>query len=620
MSILTIILFFIYLWGFGYSITRFFHNAENVFERNLMRIGIGLGIFPVLGALLNVVRTPLDWKIFLVLSLIIPLFDLFKRIRNKQYSSFSLKLTKTNLSTLLVFIIFIITLFMYVKGSFIYPYFEDDDPWSQAAAIKYVAMEKTTFSDYHFSNYIDPYPPAYSIILGVLHQTSPDLMWTIKFFNALIISLGIIFFYFFVKEFTNDKNKALFATFVLMAIPSYLSHFIWSHALIVTLYFPSLYALEMIKYDKKWAYIAMFPIAAILITQPTQAIKFGVIFSIYFLIKSIINKKFQLSLFLAGLYGFILSFLWWAPMILKYGSIPAVLGGQGGMEYISQAKGTESLLSGLRQFFDPAGGSATRVYSFSDFVWAQKTNMINNPIGWGLVISLLLLLGLIYIIIKYRDLLQKEHNWKLITVFWFVFTFLGVNSLTFNLPIGLFAFRFWMLLAIPVSILTAEGLWFLFSLNKQASIKPVILIIIIVGILLTSFYQKYTVNTAVWSPGQGWNSFEEIQGYTWMKDNLPKNTLVFTACIDDSHVIAYDMFSCIWCKDVEDYRKGFLNKSIEDITPWLKSKNYEYLLLDTWCAVNYGINETNTKINDLINSKKYTPIHQTPGAIILKII
>ena len=40
-------------------------------------------------------------------------------------------------------------------------------------------------------------------------------------------------------------------------------------------------------------------------------------------------------------------------------------------------------------FFNPEGGTATRAYSFSDFFIAQKTNMINSPIGIGIIISLI---------------------------------------------------------------------------------------------------------------------------------------------------------------------------------------------------------------------------------------
>lgn len=52
MSFITILLFFIYTWGLGFALTSFVKNSQNFFERNLMRIGIGLGVIPILGVFL----------------------------------------------------------------------------------------------------------------------------------------------------------------------------------------------------------------------------------------------------------------------------------------------------------------------------------------------------------------------------------------------------------------------------------------------------------------------------------------------------------------------------------------------------------------------------------------
>ena len=140
MSIITIILFFIYTYGLGYSISFFLKSSNNLFERNLMRIGFGLGVIPLLGVILNLLHIPIDWKIFLVLSIIIPVYNMF-RFRNSIKIP-SIKLTKSNIAVILVLVMFFLTLFMYVKGSFVYPYLEDDDPWTHAKGIKYVTMEK----------------------------------------------------------------------------------------------------------------------------------------------------------------------------------------------------------------------------------------------------------------------------------------------------------------------------------------------------------------------------------------------------------------------------------------------------------------------------------------------
>jgi len=190
-SIITIILFFLYTWGLGFTVTYFVKQSENTLERHLMNIGIGLGVFAILSIILNFFRVPLDWKIFLVLSLIIPVYDLIKKYKNKQLSFPNFKLTKSNLAILIVLLIFLTSFYIYTKGAFSYPYLEDEDPWGHAIGVKYVALEKDAYDPPLIGedlqgqdlvlSYIDPYPPAYDVFLGILHQTSPDLTWTMKF-------------------------------------------------------------------------------------------------------------------------------------------------------------------------------------------------------------------------------------------------------------------------------------------------------------------------------------------------------------------------------------------------------------------------------------------------------
>ena len=608
-----------YTFGIGYIATTFLKNSDNFLERNLMRIGFGLATLPTIFLLFSYLRIPIDWRLILIFSLIAPVFYLIKNHRNIKINlKISQEFTKSNIYVIIVLILFFASLFMYAKGAFIYPYLEDDDSWAHTLGIKYVATEKTVFNRAGATNYLDPYPPAYDSIFGLLHQTSPSISWTIKFFNALIVSLSIIFFYFFVKEFTSNREKALFATFVLAVMPSYLSHFIWSHAFIPGFFFLAFYSLERIKYDKKWIIISTLTITAIFLTQITQSIKFVVFFLIYFIVKSLYNKKFFIDIFSTFVFAFLISLLWWATRwksvfgtMLSYTEKTA----QAQIVHTSLFK---RLFSIIQRAFPADGGTATRAYTFDDFFIAKSQNLINNPIGFGIAISILLLLGIIYLSLRYKHLFKKENSWITITFFWLLFTFLGVNSLTFNLPVGLFAFRFWMLLAIPVSILAAEGMWFLFYLSKLIKIpRVVILAIVILGLIFTSGIQKYTVNTAVWGPGAFWTSMEEIQGFLWMKENLPLNTKVFTY-INEGAVIGSDMYACRWCEE-ERVFKNNINTTAAETHSWLKAKNYEYLIIEGQFVKKYDLNTTNIKIGELANSNLFIPVHQTNGFILFKL-
>ena len=115
-----------------------------------MYAAIGLGVFPILSITLNFLHIPLDWKIFLLLSLAFPVYIVGRKIYKKEYHfsfhpTFSPTLRKSDLVIIAVLLIFAASLFMYAKGAFAYPYLEDEDPWGHAVGAKYVALEKNAY-------------------------------------------------------------------------------------------------------------------------------------------------------------------------------------------------------------------------------------------------------------------------------------------------------------------------------------------------------------------------------------------------------------------------------------------------------------------------------------------
>ena len=283
----SVILFFILTWAFGFSITYFVKKPDNVLEYHLMNLGIGLGTVPILGTFLNLIHVPLDWRLFLLLSLILPLYSLYKSFKNdKNFLKFKFKpkIKKSTVYIIFAIILTVIFLVIYHKGAFAYPYLEDDDPWGHVVSTSYIAKFKTfSIEDPSFdpSGYFEAYPQGYGILQGLMKQTNNNIIWSLKFFNVLIISLGLLFFFFFSKEFLKSHKKALFATFVIFVIPCFLSHFIWASTLAITLFFPALYCVERIKSDKRWVYPSIIIIASIIVTQPSNGLIFSVLFFIY---------------------------------------------------------------------------------------------------------------------------------------------------------------------------------------------------------------------------------------------------------------------------------------------------------------------------------------------------
>lgn len=675
MDFLTIILFFACSYGLGFSLAKIAKEPENFLERNLMRIGIGLGAFIILGLLLNLLRVPLDWRIFLGLSIIIPLFHLAKNAGNIRLG---FKITRYDVTILVMLLIFLASFYMYSKGAFSYPWLEDDDSWGHALGVKHVAIEKTVFAEKPL-RYIDPYPPSYDMLLGILHQANGSLYWTLKFFNALMISLGLIFFFFLAKELT-DKNRALFATFALASIPAFLSHFIWAISLSIPLYFVAFYCAEKIKHDRKWLFIAAIMTGAVLTTAPSHSAYFGIFFIAYCLAKALTEKKFAVPYALSGIIGIFISFaLWWLPSVLKHGLKDTLrgLGSPPGVNVLTTA------------------GTADRIYTLRDFIIAQKQNMINNPIGIGFVVSFLVLFAILSLIWKYWNEIKKNKlaigvfflmaifsmlfflsqtytkfvpkrnvtalepgtvpffeflsgqifmiaflsivlftlisviivNYRgnefkdshlILALGWLLIAFYAVNASPFLYKLT--PFRVWSILAIPVAIIAAEGLASLIQLFGKFKVpKFAVIAVIVAGILLTSAYQKYTVNTAQWPPGGFWTSYDEVLGYVWMKDNLEKNSNIFSF-VNNGPVIGMDMHTCHWCANIQEYQQNGFNQTTEHNYNWLKREKYRYVIVDGQTARKFGANETNIKVQEMIASNKFVPVFNNNGLVILEIL
>jgi len=601
----TIMYFFVVSYFLGFSATSFVKNSDNFLERNLMRIGIGFTLIPLVAVAINLVGIPIDWKYVLVLSLVYPTFYLIRNFSRIKEIKQRLSITKSDLYIIAVLVIFAVTFYMYASGAFAYPYLENDDSWGHAETVAYISIEKDIFSSEAYGiRYVHPYPPAYGTLMALLHQTNNSVFWTLKFFNALIISLSIIYFYFFAKHFFNNSAKALYATIALAAMPAFMSHFIWALALTMSVFFVCFYALEQIVNDKKWLVVAALAMFAAFASSPTHSIYFGFFFALYFLGKLIIQRKFLVNEAIAGVLGVAMSVaLWWGPMILKYG-IAGTLGGLGGQASL----GTANLM-----------GSGDRNYAISDFLFAHPQNMINSPIGLGVVVSLMAALGILFILMRWKVLWQEKHAWAFVTLLWLAFALYAVNAASFTIKLS--PFRTWMLLAIPIALLAAEGIIALQQLVKGIGGNTavfVLIAIIIGGIHYTSFQQKYDLNTAQWPPGGFWSSGDELAAYLWLKDNTEQGAHVFGYVINGP-IIGFDKFICFWCEDIKEFRKTAINQSSQNAYTFLKQHDFRYLIIDGQVARKYGTEAANSKAQEFAQSGLFQPVFQNNGAIIFKI-
>jgi len=668
-NLTTLLLFFVYSWGFGFTFTFWLKNADNFWERNLMRLGIGMGALITVGLLLNLLSIPLDWRLFLLLSSIAPLYHLAKH-RGKVFSAIDLHLTKTNLFTIIILLMFSGLLFMYTSGAFSYPYLEDDDPWSHVLGVKYIAVEKTLYDSPNRNfQYIDPYPPGYDLWLGVLHQTSVSASWTLKFFTAMFVSIGIIFFYFFVRKISGSSDKALFSAIALAAMPAFLTHFIWAIALLPALLFVSLYALEQVKSDKRWLFVVFVTLVGGLSVSPSHSVYLGLLVGLWFIVKLAAERKFPVWETVGAAASVVFIFLvWWLPAIFRWSGVGALV---------------NSLGLGPNRIFNIAG-TGDRVYGLADFI-APQFPFVTAPTGFGLITLLLALVATVLFFLRIKSSVvkygvaaaifafvlsvflflpnipdpihprvgsdpsifiyhpssfvivalaaasllglialaflskQPKFRYMFLALVWFIFAFYAVNAST--LPLRLSSFRAWVILAIPVAMLAGEGVAYVSSLlspyipASRSVVKYSLMAILAAGLFFTVAQDKIDLNTSAgWPAGAFWTyqlqngnlESPELSGYIWMSTNIPKNSRV-VAFANDAPVIGFDMDFCSWCDGVKEFQQGWVNMSTSEIHTWMVDNDYEYMIISGQEARMFQ-EPGIERANDLINSPQFAVV------------
>ena len=603
-GLVTVLLFFVYTYGLGYALTRFLKVLS--FEAIVMRVGIGLGAIPVLGVLLNLLGLPLHWSIFLLLSMVFPVADYIRDFRKPCGSvPADLKVTKRIVCLIVIFFCCVV---MYCGGAFTYPWLEDDDSWNHAASIKYIAMEENLNVPSGIFQYINPYPPGYDLVIALLHQTSPSLYWTLKFFNGLIVALGVLFFYFFVSVFRKKPSQALWATFFLACIPCYLSHFIWSHSLVVTLFIVAFYCVLKSREDNRFFIAAAVVTAGIFLTQPTQPLKFMIMLCLLYGSILLVKKRLPVKLLFIPLLAVVLSLSWYFPVCLRYQSGDIKIKGTIGSRTLTGQRDINTL---SKQLFDPTAGATTQKYPLSTYLFPPLYNDCNSPRGFGFIIFILAVLGLARGLAALFTGDEHDKIYSLTALSWFSFTFLGLNSMTFSLPVGLFAYRFWPLLAVPVCVFAAEAAQMVTSRDNQYNKGKAG--VLIVAVLVSSAYPKFFVNNDIWEYGISWESVYEIKGFIWMRRHLKPDTKVFSFNTNKA-VIGFDMVTPYWTKSYQDAFQEAAFLSLEELYARLTVNSYEYIIISEQTIEKFGKKYMLEKVAELEASDLFALIHNEPGA------
>jgi len=584
--------------GSGYAAWKLLKlEEEDGYARLFLYMATGLVIFVQASTVLGFLNLS-NWYAYAALTVALLALSFKEGIPK-------IEMPKISKNWIIVTLLFLIHLYVYATGALSYPWLEDDDPWVHASAARYVSIYGTYIQPEHLPiHYLAPYPPFFDALLGVLFQVDGNsLQFTLKFFNALLISLTIPLFYCWAKRIMKER-EALWATAILTALPSFMSHFIWSQTLAMVVAVLAFYFIEKIakRENANWELwvAATLVIATVLITQASTAVMFMGLLVIYVIGSSAHSfvkthridtseiKKITIIIILGAVAALI---EFWLPMFIIYG--------------IDQT--LEHNLIYLGHFTDKATDtSGGVVYGLMDYVNAPPISKMDQPTGWGLIITILLLGGIIVVALKI-----KENPFMLVLLLWLLYGLLGTEGNLF--PIKLFPHRFWVILAIPVAILGGLGAANLLEyLESKKRFATVAMVFLSVGLVITSAAPKYEVESSAWPPGGSWIAEEHIAGYVKLKE-LPANTKVFSFCGNEDQANGMDMFGYSWVKEIAEYKNNSINESADKNYAFLKKYEYEYAVIDQSCLLSNPPEAIQSKLNALVSDGHFSLQEQLSG-------
>ncbi len=623
-------------------------------EKLMMRFGVGLAAFSVIGVIFNLLHIPLDFRIFLATGLLICIAACFRKRRSSTEESeifgpaFSRCWKQRSFwYGLTVMVLLIVTLTMYLTGTFAYSYFEDTDPWGYAAVADFIGEHKTFTAPYYSIQYGEPYTQGYQIVMGVLSQTNDSIYWTMKFFSALVISFSIPFMFYFTRRFSQNDEMALLASIFLFSVPAWVSHFIFSLHFNMTIFVVLLYVLaQMIPNGKitsnekpGWAWVGIIVYASMLINHFSTVFHASVFCVGYLLSRILAEKQIDWKALMVFFGGGLLSLTFFIPAYARHWWV---------VDSNQQLGGVRTLYPLLRFLVSPAGlallagllatmliayrfrrrwqpkfekwlatgnrgmlvwlagltlvlvvmllpieivrslGTGDRAYLLSDFFSASEDNLINNPTGLGPVLMIALIISFLWASVRIAKLFKSDRSWEAVAYAWIITGFLLV--LGNYLSIAIAPFRAWTFLGLVASLFAAWGLISVIQTYSRSSWLPVGAVLLLTVLLIpTTYVPKYKINTMLW-PDHTIGPPESQDFYAWMRDGgLPKNSVVANLCGNSEFLSGYDMNPPLWNEVFHprrDRKPYFVNRPFEldaEALGMLKDAGVEYLTFGATC-------------------------------------
>ena len=139
-----------------------------------------------------------------------------------------------------------------------------------------------------------------------------------------------------------------------------------------------------------------------------------------------------------------------------------------------------------------------------------------------------------------------------------------------------------------------------------------------VGVVATSGYAKYQINTSIWPTSGGFSNPAETLEYAHWFGSIPLNTPVFLYAPRDKLAIGFGAETCLWCDSVMQFRKDIIHQDAAQLYAFLKREQYQYLILNPtmdrkmFSSV-FGQNETEQllpqRYEEIQKSGFFTPVY-----------
>ncbi len=564
-------------------------------ERLALAFPVGLGLWPPAVLVLRLFHLPLDWRLMGSLGLAGVALAIADRrpapaVPRARMASLA---AAAALAAALAGVMY--------SGATRYPYLEDDDPWQQAVAVRWAALQKTTVQpDPPVTLYLEPYPPHYAALMGVLHQVNPDLKDVLKFFNALIVGISVLSAFIAFEALSGSAAKALAASALLAVSPSYMSHFIWAQTLAIPVFFAAVWALAGLPAGARWwadgpSWLALLLVWSATVTQPSSAAVFALLLVVAAAVRAAaarargeaIPRPEVAAIAAAGAASLASWLVLMRRQIAHYASQPgAFQRGQGD---------------------DTSGGL---VYGLRDLLF-EYGNKIDQGTGLGWATVALVVIALVALVARWRQDPPADRSTRLVMVAWLVIGLLGIEGNA--LPWKLFPHRFWVFLVIPVAYLAAEGAAALADLALGKWARAGVLVVAVGVAFGTNLGPRLDLQTGVWPPGVGWPGPDQLGAWVETAGHLPPWTGVFAPCFRDEYLIGLNLHAEPWDPALRGLRERLASTDGRELAAVMAARGYPYLVLEASCVQKIGLEVTRALDASVRASGRFQVEAQIPG-------